>query len=262
MLGLMLPLAAYFIVKGVGDKAVSMPPKYFPDSIISGTEKGKLITDTVWHTLPDIKMLNHLGDSVGWQNPLDSPKIIVANFFFTRCPTICPALTRNMKLLQESLKTNEKVGDRTAKYVQLLSFSVDPERDSVSALKRWADRFQVNPINWWLLTGNKKEIYDLSINEMKLALVDGESVDTAFIHTDRFVLIDRNRVIRGYYHGLDSNSIAKLSQDIVLLSLEKDRKKKSFLSSKLDIIAAAFLITILALGIFLIILKRKRNDQT
>jgi protein SCO1/2 len=164
-----------------------------------------------------------------------------------------------MRLLQESLKKNQKVGDRTADYVQFLSFSVDPERDSVGALKRWADRFQVNPINWWLLTGDKKEIYDLCINHMKLGLVDGDGVDTSFIHTDRFVLIDRERIIRGYYHGLDTSSLAKLSRDIVLLSLEKDPKKKSFFSGKLELIAVVFLIMLVGLGIFLAVLRKPKK---
>lgn len=261
MLALLLPLISYFIVKKLGDRAVDMPPRFFPDSVIVKTVDGKLETDTAWHRLPEISMINHLGQRVGWKDMMkdSNGKIIVANFFFTHCPSICPALTRNMKWLQETVKKSEKVGDRTADFVQFLSFSVDPERDSVPALKQWADRFQVNPANWWLLTGNKKEIYDLSINDMKLGLVDGEGVDTSFIHTERFVLVDRNRIIRGYYNGLDTMALAKLSRDIVLLSLEKDKKKKSFLAGNLEMIAVVFLLTLIALGIFLLVLKKTRN---
>lgn len=262
ILALLLPLASYFIIKGLSDRAVTMPPRYFHDTVISKTEKGKIITDTVWHRLPEISMVNQLGDTVGWDDMLKDSvgKVIVADFFFTRCPTICPALTVNMKRLQESVKKSEKIGDRTADYVQFLSFSIDPERDSVEALKRWADRFQVNPVNWWLLTGDKKEIYDLCINEMKLGLVDGEGIDTSFIHTDRFVLIDRDRVIRGYYHGLDSASLAKLSEDIIFLTLEKDKKRKSYFSDKLELIAVVFLITLVALGVFLLVLRKMKKQ--
>jgi protein SCO1/2 len=229
--------------------------------VVTKSEKGKIITDTVWHRLPEISLTNQLGKKVGWQDMMkdSAGKIIVAGFFFTHCPTICPPLTMNMKKLQDAMKKSEKVGDRTADYVQFLSFSVDPDRDSVEALKKWTDRFQVNPVNWWLLTGNKKEIYDLCINEMKLGLVDGEGVDTSFIHTDRFVLIDRDRVIRGYYKGLDDASLSQLSEDIVLLSLEKDKKKKSFLSGKLELIAVVFLMTLVGLGIFLIVLRKTKN---
>ena len=245
----------------MSDDAVNMPPRFYPDSVTTKKVKGKIITDTVWHRLPDIALTNQLGEKVSWKDMMkdSTGKIIVADFFFTHCPTICPRLTGMMKWLQESVKKSEKVGDRTADYVQFLSFSIDPERDSVAALKKWADRFQVNSVNWWLLTGNKKEIYDLRINEMKLGLVDGNGVDTSFIHTDRFVLIDRDRIIRGYYHGLDSSSIAQLSEDIVLISLEKDRKRKSFLADELDLIAVVFLLTLAGLGIFFVLLRKFKN---
>lgn len=261
LLALILPLAGYFIVKAFSDQAVTMPPRYYPDSVITKTIDGKLETDTVWHRLPEISLVNQMGDTIGWKDMMkdSSGKIIVANFFFTSCPTICPALTANMRWLQEGMKKSQKVGDRTADYVHFLSFSVDPERDSVPRLKEWADRFQVNPVNWWLLTGDKKQIYDLSIEHMKLALVDGEGVDTSFIHTDRFVLIDRDRVVRGFYRGLDSSSIARLSEDIVLLSLEKDKKKKSFFSDKLELIAVVFLVTLVGLGIFLAVLRKSKR---
>lgn len=261
LLALILPLGSYFIVKSLSDKAVNMPPRFYPDSIVEKTVSGKLQTDTIWHRLPEISLTNHLGQQVGWEDMMKDSvgKTIVANFFFTHCPTICPSLTMNMKKLQDAVKKSSKVGDRTADYVQFLSISVDPERDSVPQLKKWADRFQVNPANWWLLTGDKKSIYDLSINDMKLALVDGEGVDTSFIHTDRFVLIDRDRIIRGYYHGLDSVSLTKLSEDIILLSLEKDPKKKSFLSGKLELIAVVFLLSLVGLGIFLWVLRKSRN---
>lgn len=245
----------------MSDDATNMPRRFYADSIVTKKVNGKIKTDTAWHRLPEIALTNQLGEKVGWKDMMNDStgKIIVADFFFTHCPTICPRLTGMMKWLQESIKKSEKVGDRTADFVQFLSFSIDPERDSVEALKKWADRFQVNSVNWWLLTGNKKEIYDLSINEMKLGLVDGNGVDTSFIHTDRFVLIDRDRIIRGYYHGLDSASVAQLSEDIVLLSLEKDRKKKSFLSDDLDLIAVVFLLTLVGLGIFFILLRKFKN---
>ncbi|HEY2349378.1 MAG TPA: SCO family protein, partial [Puia sp.] len=108
-------------------------------------------------------------------------------------------------------------------FVQFLSFSVDPERDSVSVLKAYADKFGINPDVWWLLTGPKKEIYDFSINELKLGLADGEGVDSNFIHTQKLVLLDKEHVVRGYYNGLDSVDLNKLAKDIVFIMLEKDK---------------------------------------
>jgi protein SCO1/2 len=111
-------------------------------------------------------------------------------------------------------------------YVRFLSFSVDPERDSAEALKKYADSYSVNHDTWWFLTGPKKDIYDFALNELKLGLQDGEGVDSNFIHSSRFVLLDRQRVVRGFYNGLDSNSMSKLAEDLTILMLEKDRKKK------------------------------------
>jgi len=127
----------------------------------------------------------------------------------------------------------------------------------VAALKKWADRFQVDPEQWDLLTGDKKVIYDLALKDMKLALVDGKGVDSSFIHTDHFVLIDGHRQIRGYYHGLDSTDLKRISRDAVLLTLEKDRTKKSGLPVKT--LAIAFLVTAIIVGLFMILFKKKEN---
>lgn len=252
---IVVPLLCYLVVKEVSKDAVVMPRHYIYDTVITKEEKGKLVADTVWHKVPDFNLTNQLGQEASWQG-LEN-KIVVASFFFTRCPTICPQLTKNIKLLQDNIKSAEKVGNRFADFIHFLSFSVDPERDSVHNLKRWADRFQINPANWWLLTGNKQQIYDLSINEMKLGLVDGKGIDTSFFHTDYLVLLDRNRNIRGYYHGLDTNAVAQLSKDIVILSLEKDRNRKSVFSGKFEMMAIIVLITIAAIGLLVFVLKRK-----
>jgi protein SCO1/2 len=98
--------------------------------------------------------------------------------------------------------------------------------------KKYADRFGVNHDIWWLLTGNKKTIYDFALQEVKLGLEDGEGVDSNFIHTQKMVLIDKDRVVRGYYDGLDSMAMKNLAEDIVLLMLEKDKKKKRNLFRK------------------------------
>ena len=257
MLALLLPLVAYFIVKQKSDRAVVMPRHYLPDTVVTVTKKGKRVEDTVWHKLPDITLRNQEGKTI----TLDSlhGKIIIADFFFTHCPTICPGMTMNMKRLAESIHNGQKVGDQTNKLVHFISFSVDPERDSVERLKYWADRFQIDPVNWWLVTGDKAAIYDMAINHMKVGLVDGKGVDTDFIHTDKFILIDSTRHVRGYYSGLDSVSLAQLSNDLVLLTLEKTPGEKSFLAGKLQLLAVVFLIAIFGLGLFFFILRRKKS---
>jgi len=258
ILALLVPLASYYIVKRSSESVVQMPRHYLPDSIITTTEKGRQVTDTVWHRLPDFSLTNQLGQRVTWDNLRG--KVVVVDFFFTHCPTICPALTLSMKRLQDGITNSRRVGNRTPDFLHLVSLSIDPERDSVERLKKWADRFQVNPDQWSLLTGPKKEIYNMAINEIKIGIVDGKGVDTNFIHTDHFVLIDTNRHIRGYYRGLDSASVAKLSEDIILLNMEKDKKKKSFLAGKLELLAVVSLIAMVAVGVFLYIFRKKNKN--
>jgi len=236
-----------------------MPRHYIYDSVETKSVNGKQVSDTLWQKLPDFNLTNQLGNKVGWDDI--GPKIIVADFFFTNCPTICPKMTLNMKKLQTGINRSSRAGLEQADFIHFLSFSVDPERDSVERLKAWADRFQINPYNWWLLTGPKKEIYDLSIEHMKLGLVDGKGIDTGFFHTDFMVLIDRNRNIRGYYHGLDSVALEKLSNDIVLLALEKDPKRKKFFEGKLELIAVVFFAAFVGVGLLMFFLKKdKKHD--
>lgn len=256
LLAILLPLTAYFIVKNKSDHTVVMPPHYLPDTTIEVIKKGKRHIDTVWHQVADFSLVNQEGKPVSWDSLRG--KIIIADFFFTHCPTICPGLTQNMKRLAESINNGAKVGDRTNKKVHFLSFSIDPERDSVQRLKYWADRFQVNPEIWWLLTGEKSKIYDLIINEMKVMAEDGHGVDTSFIHTDHFVLIDSNRYVRGYYHGLDSASLAKLSEDMLMLTMEKGKKSKSIFDGKLELIAIVFLAAILGAVLLVYFFRKNR----
>jgi len=217
------PVLAYFLVKNASEDAVDMPKRWFYDSVATKTVNGKLVKDTAWHRVSDFCFTNQLGR----QACADELKnrILIVDFFFTRCPNPCPTLTRNMKRLQDSYLKNDTL-------VHFISFTVDPSRDSVDALKNYADRFGVRHHNWWMLTGEKKAIYDLAFNEFKAGVVDGGEVDTAFLHTDKFYLLDKNRVVRGWYDGTDSASLTKLARDVSLLILEKDKTKKRNLFRK------------------------------
>ena len=258
LLAALLPLVCYFLVKSFSDSAIVMPRHYGIDSVVTKKVKGKLVSDTVWHRVPSFPVTNQEGKHVSIEDL--KGKVIVADFFFTHCPTICPPLTLNMKRLQESITNAQRVGDKTPDFLHFLSFSIDPERDSVPRLKQWADRFQINPEQWWLLTGDKRSIYDMALEDMKIGLVDGQGVDTSFIHTDHFVLIDTNRYVRGYYHGLDSADLARLSNDIILLTMEKDPNRRSFLAGKLEIMAVAFIAAIIGVGLLIFFIKKRKQD--
>ena len=229
-IAIILPVLSYILVKYYGDDAIIMPKHFYYDTVLTTTENGKTSTDTIWHSVQNISLTNQLNQSISLSDI--QGKIIIIDFFFTHCPSICPMLTQNMHKLQASFKNPSGKNVADSMIVQFLSFSVDPERDSVAALKAYADKYRIDHNSWWMLTGNKKTIYDFGINELKLGLVDGEGVDTSFIHTDRFVLLDKNRVLRGYYNGLDTTSLAKLAEDVGKLMLEKDKHEKRNLFRK------------------------------
>ncbi|HWK02254.1 MAG TPA: SCO family protein [Puia sp.] len=217
-----IPLGFYMIASRYG---VAMPKKYFPDSVLTKMQDGKEITDTIWHQVNDIHLQNQLGEDISLGQ--EKGKVLVVDFFFTHCASICPILTRNIKRLQDGLKIKNEVKRIDTTFVRFLSLSVDPVRDSVPVIKKYADRYGVNSDVWWLLTGPKKTIYDFALNELKLGLQDSVSVDSDFVHTDYVALLDKDRVIRGYYHGTDTAELARLADDIVFIMLEKDKNRKS-----------------------------------
>lgn len=263
ILGIFIPVTAYFIMKFIPTN--QMPYRLFYDSVQTTVKNGKESTDTIWSKVPDFEFTNQLGQKVSWNDI--KGKIVVADFFFTRCPVICPKMTQNMKRLQDAVKRNVKVGPDDADFVQFISFTVDPTHDSVPELKKFADRFQINPQNWWLLTGDKKQIYDLALNGMKLGINETE-VDSAFIHPQQFVLIDRDRVIRArkdefgnvdLYNGLDSNDVKNIAEDLVLLTLEKEKNKKFFLANELPLIGVVLGIAVILVTGMVVLLKKKKN---
>jgi len=222
----LIPLISYFWVQQASDKANAIPRHYLPDTVINRVEKGKMVNDTVWHRVANFKLINQLGDTVNLYSL--QGKLIVMDYFFTSCRSVCPFLTRNMLAMQQSFA---KGGDARSKpdssIVQFISFSVDPETDSVARLKKYADHYGIDPGNWWLLTGNRDSIYNYAFQELKVDKFDTVPINPDFVHTTRFVLIDKNFNVRGFYNGLDSTSLDKLSKDIGLLMLAVDDNPES-----------------------------------
>ena len=218
-----LPIASYLFVSNLSKDAIKMPRRYFYDTVVVKMEKGKKVNDTVWHKVRPFKLKNQFGKEVGLEDW--GGKIIIADFFFTSCPSICPKLTRNMKKLQTAFK-------KTDSLVRFVSFTVDPVRDTVQALKAYGDKFGIDHDTWHMLTGDRNELYDIALNEFKASIASNGNIDTGFIHTDRFFLLDRDRVVRGWYSGLDSLNLDKLIKDVVLLNMERDKKKKRNLFRK------------------------------
>lgn len=214
-LAVLLPVISYVLVRYYSNRDVQMPPRYFYDSVTTVQKNGKTTFDTAWHQVQPMQFTNQFGKKVSFDDL--KGKIIVLDFFFTRCPTICPKLARAMKKLQNSFTNNDSI-------VEFVSITVDPLHDSVPQLRKWAEKFDVNPDSWWLLTGNRDSIYSMAIKEIKANIAD-INVDTAFVHTENFFLLDKERIVRGWYNGFDSTAQKKLVRDIPLLMLEKDRHR-------------------------------------
>ncbi|MEL6560710.1 MAG: SCO family protein [Bacteroidota bacterium] len=164
-----------------------------------------------FHQIPSFSLINQLGDTVTEKSV--AGKIYVTDFFFTVCPGICPKMTSNMSLIQEEFLQDETV--------MLLSHSVTPESDSVSVLKNYAELKGIIADKWHLLTGPRQEIYDLGRSQYFVEEDLGIEKDAdEFLHTENFVLVDKDLRIRGIYNGLKKTSINQLIADIKTLKSE------------------------------------------
>jgi protein SCO1/2 len=160
-----------------------------------------------YHKIKDFSMKNQNGETITQEFYND--KIYVADFFFTTCPTICPIMTENMGYIQEKIKNDSDV--------LLLSFSVTPEIDSVEQLKKYALEKNVIDSKWNLVTGNKKDIYNLARTSYLVAKTNGDGGKYDMIHTENFVLVDKEKRIRGFYDGTNSKEMDQLLNDIKIL---------------------------------------------
>lgn len=165
------------------------------------------------HRIADFSLINQLGDTVT-QKDL-AGKIYVADFFFTTCQSICPKMTNQLSRVAAAYSDNPKI--------MLVSHTVDPETDSVAVMKAYADANGINPKQWLMLTGDKKEIYKLA-RKSYFVVIDEPSLEGPdFIHTENFVLVDSKKRLRGFYDGTSKEEVDKLIGDIEsLLNEEKN----------------------------------------
>ena len=166
------------------------------------------------HRILDFELVNHLGDTVRLADV--EGQILVVDFFFSRCATICPLMTRNLQRIHDRLDPQMPV--------RILSHSVTPQADSVSVLNRYAEKHGANPDLWWFLTGEKKEIYKLARRSYFSCLDEGDGGFQDFVHTENIVLVDEKGRLRGFYDGTDSKGMSQLFNDLQIL-LEKKSDK-------------------------------------
>ncbi len=163
-----------------------------------------------YHTVANFELTNQNGEKITQANYED--KIYVADFFFTTCQTICPIMTDHMVKIQQEIRDEDDI--------LLLSHTVMPEVDSVAQLKKYAREKGVDSKKWNLVTGDKKQIYELA-RKSYLAAKDDPYSPYDLIHTENFVLVDKKKRIRGFYDGTDPESIEKLLKDIKILKAEE-----------------------------------------
>ena len=220
----LLPLSFYLIDNSMSKGIIKMPGHYVIDKVEQSTVNGKPRLDTIYHTLNELTLTNQLGQTVSLNKDL-AGKMLVIDFIFTDCAVSCPILSKNMAILQMMFKKDAKKEASLDTAVQFITITVNPERDSFPVMRAYADRFGANHDRWWFLTGDKKSIYNFARNELGVVTGPGDGGAEDFIHSTKLVLIDKDRYIRGYYEGLKDTSVRKCADDIVLLTLEKKRKK-------------------------------------
>jgi len=187
-------------------------PSDFSPELVDITLKNK----TKNHKVEDFKLINQNGNVVTQDNYRD--KIYVVDFFFTRCPSICPIMTDNLVKVQNHFIKDDNI--------MLLSLSVTPDIDSVSVLKNYSEKKGVIDSKWNITTGNKKHIYNLARKSYFAVVEQGDGGLQDFIHTPNFILVDTEKQIRGVYDGTDDQAVVQLINDIgTLLNMEKYQKQ-------------------------------------
>ena len=193
---LTLPMGVYALVKWYEQSYTPLP--------LMGPEG---------HAIADFSLTNQHGGLTtqkAWEG-----KIVVADFFFTHCPVVCPKMTRSLKEVQRLYLNDEDI--------LITSFTVDPERDSAGQLAAYAKKMDIDR-NWLLLTGDKKDLYWLARKSFMITATDGDGGPDDFIHSELLILIDPQRRIRGYYNGTVAAEVEELMKDVARLKREVNRK--------------------------------------
>ena len=165
---------------------------------------GKIVYDTIHHIVPEFFLTAQ--DSSLFTNEQVEGKIHVVNFFFTSCPSICPAMIAQMKRLQGNTADIEEL--------TFLSHTIDPRRDTLARLNWYIESKEIDTHNWYFLYGEQEYVHDLGTKGYMINAMEDEAADGGFLHSEHFVLVDREGHIRGLYVGTDNDEVDRLEQDI------------------------------------------------
>jgi protein SCO1/2 len=172
---------------------------------------GQAVTDTLYHTIPTFRFINQDGSQI--TDRTFAGKVYVADFFFTTCPTICPKMRTQMLKIFEKYKENPEV--------MLLSHTINPGHDTVPVLKEYAESIGVNSDKWHFVTGEKQKIYEIGQNSYQVKTISEDKAG-GFMHSGAFILVDKQRRIRGLYDGTVPEQVDQLLVDIDVLLAEAE----------------------------------------
>lgn len=212
-LGLLSLVILYLFYNALQPKKIL--PVYQPADFNPELVDSSLTHVKKYHTIANFSLVNQNGETITQDTYKD--KIYVADFFFTTCPTICPIMTKNMADIQAEIVDDDEV--------LLLSHSVTPVVDSVPQLKKYAMEKGVLDYKWNLVTGDKKEIYELARKSYLAVKTDGDGGPYDMIHTENFILVDKERRIRGTYDGTNPEEIKELLADLEILKASYAKRK-------------------------------------
>lgn len=208
------PIIFYFVLKS-GTNHYSHLPILGEKFVDSTLVNNKWVVDTQYHHIAPFQMLNSYGELVT-DKTFDS-SVYVANFFFATCKTICPTMSSNIEKLQKEFENNPSV--------KFISYTVDPEHDSPEVLNDYGKEHNAIRNKWYLVTGKKEEIYQLARESYLLNVEKGNGGPDDFIHSELFVLVDKNKRIRGIYDGTKDYEIDTCKDEIKVLLNEYKSKK-------------------------------------
>jgi protein SCO1/2 len=217
ILGAILLLPSFFyLFLTVGKHNILSLPYYGPREVITVTNSGVEKEDTIYFTVPDFSFINQHGTA--FKREHIEGKIVVANFFFVTCPTICPKMATHIYDVQKTFEGNDNI--------LFVSHTVNPESDSVPILAAYAKKVHAGN-NWHFLTGRKEDIYNVAMKGYFVSAMPDEIAPGGFLHSEMLILLDKKGHIRGYFDGTSTSETKKLKDAIrILLANEFVPKKK------------------------------------
>jgi len=210
-------LPAFLLILFLNAKHSFVQLPYYGPRYFEMVEKdGEMVEDTLYHKVPSFTLLNQ--DSLPVTEEWIEGKIAVVDFFFTTCPTICPIMTKQLSRLQI------KMQDAAFDNVKMLSITVSPEYDTPSILKEYGLKNKADFSKWAFATGEREVIYDIAYNGFLVNALEDNEAPGGFLHSELFILVDKQGHIRGFYTGTDSDDVDNLADDIKLLLKEEKIK--------------------------------------